>query len=518
MSQMAMRHARTYALWYVALIAFIALGGWFFFFRSDVATETILVQRGDFVQQVSVSGTVVAARAVDLGVSSGGRVARVYAAVGDTVDQGAVIAEVENDDLRATMLQRQAALETQQAKLASLKSGTRPEEIAIAETAVASDHVVLDQANQGVVNAIQDAYAKADAAIHDKMDQFVSNPRGTTPQFNFQVADTQLQNDTLAQRVAIERALTAWQRESAALSPAGDLDGSAARAKAYLSDVSALLGNTSAALNRAIPNSSISQSMIGGYITDIAAARASINASGVALTAALTTRASAEAALARDEKTLALDKAGATADEIAAQEAQVKAAIADLESARAQLGKTIIRAPFAGTVTKMDAKVGAIVSAGTPQIAMISNGAFQIESYVPEVSIAHVRVDNPAEATLDAYGADTVFAVRVVSVDPAETVRNGVATYKTILEFASDDARIRPGMTANVVITTQKKTDVVSVPRGVVSERDGTKYVLVLHDAHVVETKVETGALSSIGTIEILSGLAEGDIVAVPRP
>lgn len=505
-------------LWYAALAVLIALGIWFFFFRGGVTAETIAVQRGDFVQQVSVSGTVVAARAVDLGVSAGGRVAHVYAAVGDTVSAGALIAEVENGDLRALVLQKQAALETQEAKLASLKSGTRPEEIAIAETAVANDHIVLDQANQGVVNAVQDAYAKADAAIHDDMDQFLSNPRSATPQFNFQIADTQLQNDTLAQRVAMERALSAWQLESATLYPAGDLDSAAARAKAYLSDTSAILGNTSAALSRAIPNSSIPQSAINGYITEIAAARASINTASSALNTALTTRASAASALARDEKTLALNKAGATVDDIAAQEAQVKAAIADLQSARAQLGKTIIVAPFAGTITKMDAKVGAIVSAGSSHISMISSGAFQIESYVPEVSIAHVQVGNPAEATLDAYGAGTVFIVHVVSIDPAETVRDGVSTYKTILEFTANDTRIRSGMTANVVITTQKKNNVLSVPRGVVSERDGETYVSILRGTDVVETKVETGDISSMGTIEILSGLAEGDTVVLPRP
>lgn len=500
--------------WYVLVIAAAALLAWIVFFKTDANIQTVSVKRADFVKQVSISGTVVAAQEVDLGVSAGGRISHVYANVGETVQKDAVIAEVENGDLRANVLQKQAALETQEAKLAALKNGTRPEEVAIVEAAVANDRLVLDQANQGVVNAVQDAYAKSDAAIHDTMDQFVSNARSNTPQFDFQVSDTQLRNDTLAQRADVEPLLASWQYASVRLSPADDVGAAAADAKKYLAAVSTLLNSTSAVLNRAIPSSSVSQATIDTYISSISTVRASVNAATAALNTALTTRASAIATLAKDEKTLALDKAGATPEDIAAQEAQVKVARADVDSARAQLAKTLIVAPFSGTITKMDAKVGAIVSANTPEISMISNGTFQVEVYIPEINVVDVKVGDEAVVMLDAYGPSVPFGATVISIDPAETVRDGVSTYKTKLQFNAADQRIRSGMTADTLITTAKVPDTIAIPKAAVYQRDGSSYVKVLSGKEAVERAVSTGA-SSLGLVEITVGLSEGDEVVL---
>ena len=71
--------------------------------------DTLVVRPGDFVQQVSVSGKVVAAQSVDLAFSQTGRVSGVYANVGDTVYAGTVITSVENADLRAEILQKESA-------------------------------------------------------------------------------------------------------------------------------------------------------------------------------------------------------------------------------------------------------------------------------------------------------------------------------------------------------------------------------------------------------------------------
>ncbi len=513
-----MRALATRSVLLYAGAALLIIGaGWFFFFRGEAAPETLIVSRGAFIEQVSVSGTVVAAQNVELGFSGGGRLSRVYAKVGDNVGYGAIIAEVENGDARAALLQRQAALETQKAKLAALENGTRPEEIAVTEAAVENDRLALEQAHQGIVNAIQDAYSKSDDAVRNKTDQFLSNPRSTSPQVNFQTSDTQVRDDLIAARVAVEAVLASWQSEVFSLSSSDDTPGAAARAKSNLAKISSLLATASAALNRAIPNSSISQTTLDGYATDVATGRTHINTALATLNTALTTRASAIAALARDEKTLALNKAGSTAEDIAAQRAQVKAAEADVESARAQLAKTIVVAPFSGTITKMDAKVGAIVSSNTSQISMISSGTFQIESYVPEVNVARLEVADLADVTLDAYGESVVFPARIVSINPAETIRDGVSTYKTILEFISKDDRIRSGMTANVVITTEKKDGVLSIPQGLVVERDGKKFVSLKSGDATTEAEVSTGSISSLGNIEILSGLTEGDVVVVPK-
>ena len=56
------------------------------------------------------------------------------------------------------------------------------------------------------------------------------------------------------------------------------------------------------------------------------------------------------------------------------------------------------------------------------------------------------EIGDNANITLDAYDSDVVFGARVTSIEPAETIVDGVATYKTTLQFNKKDRRVRSGM------------------------------------------------------------------------
>ncbi|HVU75315.1 MAG TPA: biotin/lipoyl-binding protein, partial [Candidatus Paceibacterota bacterium] len=129
---------------------------------SSGSAQTLTVKRADFKREVAISGTVIAAKRVDLGFTQSGRVAHVYVDEGQTVQAGALLADIDNQDLAANVSQRQATLASQQAKLESLKQGTRPEEIALAQADVDSDTQALAQANQALLEAMRDAYSDSD--------------------------------------------------------------------------------------------------------------------------------------------------------------------------------------------------------------------------------------------------------------------------------------------------------------------------------------------------------------------
>lgn len=488
-----------------------------FFRNTSAPLQTLTVSPGNFTQQVSVSGVVVAAQDVDLGFSQSGRISHVYAKVGERVRAGQLLAEVENGDLRALVSQKKAALETQRAKLAALEQGTRPEQLAVTESQVANDTVALDQANQAIINAIRDAYNKSDDAVHNQVDQFFINPRSSVPQIVFSVSDLQIKITLESERQTMENMLIQWQTNIAALTTTSDLTLAQAEAQRNLASVASLLSHASAALSSGLTSTSVTQANISSWIINISTARTTINTTLTSLTSAVTAQKSAAAVLEKDQKNLALQRAGSLQADIDAQAAQVSAAEADLESAQAQLQKTLVTAPFGGVVTKMDAKSGEIVSANTSEISMISEGVFQIESYVPEIDVAKVSVDNQATLTLDAYGPDVPFSAKVVSIDPAQTVRSGVSTYKVMLQFVEADPKIRSGMTASVTITTQQKTNVIAVPQKVVFEKNGTQYVWVLEQGAKVLREVKVGSVSTLGDIEILSGLQRGDIVVLSQ-
>lgn len=198
---------------------------------------------------------------------------------------------------------------------------------------------------------------------------------------------------------------------------------------------------------------------------------------------------------------------------LAVDQSQYQRAEADVQEIMAQLSKTAIVAPFAGVIAKQEGEIGEIAASGMPVITLISEGHFKIEAFIPEVDIAKVKVGDEAIFTLDALTSDEVFDAKVITMDPGETIVEGVTTYKVTLEFFTDDDRIRSNMTVNIDILTAKKENVIAVMQRSVIEKNGSKYIKVKQNGGVKEVKVETGLSGNDGMIEITEGLKEGDEV-----
>ncbi|MBI4065678.1 efflux RND transporter periplasmic adaptor subunit [Candidatus Kaiserbacteria bacterium] len=477
--------------WRYALVVLIvlAIGGYFYVGGGNGKEATLTITSGDFIRKVSVSGTVIATKDVDLGFAANGRIAGTYAKVGQKVYAGTTLAQTENGDLVADLAQAKADLD-------ALLSGTRPEEIAVATVSVAN-------AESALVDAIRSAYTASDDAVRNKADSFFTNPR-TDPRLSFIVSNVSLKYAVESERVAVESALSEWALLTKSLTGANAGD-SAKQAQLYFARVTTLLADSNSALNQGIPDQTTSASTLSSYITTLATARTSVNSYASALTTAIT-------ALDSALKNLALKQAGSTEDSVVAQ----RAVVANAQSA---LAKTYVTAPFTGIVTRMDAKVGEIVSPTTSLISMQSDGIFQIETYIPEVVISDVMVGNSATTTLDAYGTSVEFPAIVVAVDPAETMKDGVPAYKTTLAFLKTDSRIRSGMTANVVINIGALNNAVVIPSGTVGNKGGKLYVSVFSDGKATNRSVVTGTSPALGQIEILSGLSDGEtILLAPSP
>jgi multidrug efflux pump subunit AcrA (membrane-fusion protein) len=200
---------------------------------------------------------------------------------------------------------------------------------------------------------------------------------------------------------------------------------------------------------------------------------------------------------------------------VSARDSAITSAQNKIDSITADIGERVLRAPFSGVVTAVDVEPGATVSANQNIISMISDDALQLESFIPEVNIADVAVGDIAKITLDAYGKAEVFEATIISIDPAETVRDGVSTYKTMLEFNTDDARIRPGMTANIDIETERKQDALVVPQGAIIRRGQDTFVRVMIDEKESEERPVVVGLTSLGKAEIIAGIQSGDTIVL---
>ncbi|MDP1707377.1 MAG: efflux RND transporter periplasmic adaptor subunit [bacterium] len=484
--------------YFFIIIALSALGGYVYFWgQGNSSGDKFIVTSGDFIQKVSISGTVTATKNANLGFTANGRISDTYVKVGQRVAEGTILAEIENDELIATIAQKRASLAQAEANLASLRAGTRPEEVAVASIGVTN-------ATSALIDAIQNAYTYSDDSIHNKADAIFSNPR-TDPKISFTIANANLKTEVERDRVVVEQALMNWDSLVSRLNGDNAYD-SAKQSQTYLTQVASFLAGANLAINQGVSDQTTSASTISSYGTILATARANINVVTASLTSGITSLDSARS-------NLTLKQAGPTDEALSAQEAAVSVAKADVSSTQAKLAATRVIAPFGGVVTRMDAKVGEIVSPATSLISMHSDGIFGIETYVPEVAIARIAPGNYATTTLDAYGQSLLFASTVVAVDPAETLRDGVPTYKTTIAFIKPDSRIRSGMTANVIIETGVLQNAIVIPSGAIVQNGGVSYVSVVKNDAVESRTITTGPSPALGQAHVLSGLSDGDVI-----
>lgn len=496
----------------ILVLSLIVAGSIYFWGNGGDGHQYVTVSNRDIVQEVSVTGKVRPVSSASLAFDRVGRISRFNVDVGKDVDVGEVLAVLENSEILAALNQAEANVKVQEAKLDELKRGTRPEEIQIAETQVAGARSSLADAQKGLIEKINDAYTKSDDAIRNRVDRMFNNSKSPNPDLTFVVSDVSLSDQIEFERFILEGILNEWSLSLSDLSLESDLVKYVSEAKSNLDKIKSFLDKLSLAVNGLVANSSLTQTTIDTYKSETATARTNTNSSISNLIISNEKLRSADSALRVLEQQLALKKAGTSVEQIRAQEAFLEQAVASADSARSQLGKTVLRSPIRGVITKKFFGIGEIVSANTPVLEVISGSQFEIEANVPEADVAKVTLSDEAKVTLDAYGSDVLFPAVVTKIDPAETILEGVATYKTTFSFLNKDERIKSGMTANIDIMTDKKNGVVAVPQRAISSRGGERFVLVYTGKEEPEERIiEVGLRGSDGYTEVLSGLVEGD-------
>ena len=472
----------------IALVVTIIAGGWYMTHRStapvfESATATI----GNVIEKVSVTGSISPLSKADLAFKKSGVVSAIPVKVGDNVKRGNLIAALDNSsDL--------AILAGAQATLADMSRTLTSEELGV-QTAL------LDTANQNALNAVHDGYAKAQSAVVNYADNFFTNPQSVNPTFNLRTDSSLVQNNISAERVVVKDALNNWS--AGLISVNVDTVGIfMPKTDGYLMIMKKFMADLSGIINALSPgNSGIPQSVIDNDTATMNTGLSMINN-------AIDTVTSAETALSSAKSNYDLRLAGNSAQSIASQKAKV-------DQAQVTVNDDSILSPIDGVITKADPNVGEFVAAGQSGFSVQSSGGFKIEAFVPEADIAKVALKNKANVTLDAYGQYVIFPATVTDIDPAETVLEGVPTYKVTLQFDSPDARIRSGMTANTDILTHESDGVLTVPTRAVVDDNGKKTVRVV-DANgktYSSVSVEVGLKGSDGTTEIVSGISSGDMV-----
>lgn len=465
---------------------------------------------------------------------------------------------------QAQLQNAQAAAKIQIAKLNDMKNGATVADLSLSQAQVASAaqsvqdaqtnldnvksqaRVVMDNQYSHSVDLINSAYSSAFDAFNTKLAGIFTNQQSVNPGLSFSTTEVQAEINVKNNLPAIAASLSAWNNNLNNLDSANYLttDQALTDSLVRLNNLADFLRQINILLSDAITTPSFNSYTLNLYKANINTGLLNINASILALNGqkqtitgqisinnSLITQANsqlnqAQNALIVAQKALALKKFGATANQIAAQvaavsqaqaginaqEAVIAQAQANVQNFQAQLDKYSLVAPISGIISQFNTKLGQAVSPGIPVISMISSGKFQIETNVSEADVAKIKVGNPANVTLDAYGNGTIFPAVVVAIDPAQTVINGISTYKVTLQFVKEDTKIKSGMTANVTIVTAEHKNVIAVPATEIITR-GTNHIVLVDTGNATseERPVQIGITGANNFVEITAGLNDGD-------
>jgi len=173
---------------------------------------------------------------------------------------------------------------------------------------------------------------------------------------------------------------------------------------------------------------------------------------------------------------------------VRAAEAQLKVAEAQLRSAQAQVDQnqaslrqaqldlehTVIRAPVDGVVVSRSVDVGQTVAASlqAPTLFTIAQDLtkMQVDTNVDEADVSRVQVGQRVGFTVDSFPGQT-FRGEVVQIRKAPQVLQNVVTYDVVVSAKNQEQKLLPGMTANVRIVTDQKSDVLRVPNAALRYR-----------------------------------------------
>jgi HlyD family secretion protein len=173
-----------------------------------------------------------------------------------------------------------------------------------------------------------------------------------------------------------------------------------------------------------------------------------------------------------------------------------------------QVDQLSIRSPVSGIVGDLLVDQRAAVTRDTPVMAVVDLSRFEIDAQIPESYADDLAIGMPAEIRL----GDRVFDGQLVAVSP-EIVSNQVRGRIRFVGDAPDNLRQNQRLTTRILL--EDRPDVLKLQRGQFLESGGGRVAYVLRDDDTaVRRGIETGA-RSLGAVEILNGLEEGDRVII---
>ncbi len=181
---------------------------------------------------------------------------------------------------------------------------------------------------------------------------------------------------------------------------------------------------------------------------------------------------------------------------------------------------SVIQAPFDGVVSKKYTEVGELLLPGKQIVTIVNPERIYVLATIDEVDVGRLKLGLPVTITVDAFPGEkfegTIRRISpIVSGGKLETRTADVWIY-----FNTKDARMKPGMSADIEILITTLQNVLSVPSQAIIDREGKKQVFVVEGSPLKPGATAVAKLRPVDigesnwiASEIKSGVRTGDYV-----
>lgn len=171
-----------------------------------------------------------------------------------------------------------------------------------------------------------------------------------------------------------------------------------------------------------------------------------------------------------------------------------------------------ITTPIDGYVTSINVSVGTIASQGIPSATIANIDKLEIETSVSESMINKINVGDKVQVLVESV-SDEAFVGTITALSPAPAM--GSLTYPMKVTLDNTEALIKPGMFAEVIITSDKTGNVLAVPSNAVIIKSGKTMIATIDKNNQVSLKEVTVGIDNGELAEIKSGIKVGDTIVI---
>jgi HlyD family secretion protein len=180
-----------------------------------------------------------------------------------------------------------------------------------------------------------------------------------------------------------------------------------------------------------------------------------------------------------------------------------------------------ITAPADGTLYSLPVKAGDYVKLGELLAEMADLHKVRVRAFIDEPELGALEANEPVKITWDALPSKTW--VGKTEIIPKQVVPHGTRSVGELLCAVNNDKlELLPNINVNVRINSRERLGVLAVPRGAVAAEGGRRYVFVVRTNQLgvgkstLEKREIHVGIADATNYEVVSGLQEGDLVALP--